>query len=223
MYRLRIKFEKKGWARFVSQLELVKVLERTLRRGDFPLVFTKGFSPRPKISFGPPTPVGFESQAEVADIFLTTRLPEEVVRRRLNKFFPEGFQALSSSYLSLQEPSLIEKVALSEYEVFFPPVCAGDVKFRQRLNSYLSGVKELSYREKQIVINRQTDFPEFSFSSEKNGVLLRLLLATRDDRTIRPDVLLRPFLEKEGLSLSALKIVRRELFFLTGDRRQKIL
>lgn len=226
MYRLRIKWEKRGWARFVSQLEMVKVLERSLRRAGFPLVFTEGFSPRPKISFGPPTPVGFESQAEIFEVFLTTHLLESIAKRRLNKFLPEGFQALNATYVSLDEPSLVQKVALSEYEVFipFPPRTGVEfgVEFLGRLRSYLSGVTGLTYRGKQITISKESDFPEFSSSFEKGGVSLRLLLATRESKTIRPDALLLSFLEGEGLSLSDLKITKKELFFLVGGRRLRV-
>lgn len=222
MFKLRIKYEKKGWAKFVSQLEMVKVLERTLRRAELPLVFTEGFSPRPKISFGPPTPVGFESETELVDVFLVSPLPERIVKRRLERFFPEGFRPLNVCYVSLEEVSLIKKVALSEYEVFIP-FANRKSAFLEKIKNYLSSVSEITHRDKLITINRETDFPKFSAFLNDKGIFLKLLLATREDKTIRPDTLLSVFLEQENLFFSDLKFIRKNLFFLAGGRLIKVL
>lgn len=223
MFRIRVKYQKKGWARFVSQLEMVKVLERTLRRSEFPLVFSEGFSPRPKLSFGPPTPVGFESETELADVFLVSHLPEGVVKRRLEKFFPEGFKPLSVCYVSLEEVSLMKKIAFSEYEVLIPFATDQRSVFLQRLKNYLSSVSEIIHRGKVIKIDREADFPKFSISQDERGILLKLFLATREDKTIRPDLLLFDFLVGENLSFSEAIFTRKNLFFLIGERLVKVI
>lgn len=223
MFRLRIKYKKKGWAKFVSQLEMVKVLERTLRRADFPLVFSEGFSPRPKLSFGPPTPVGFESETELVDVFLVNHLPERIAKLRLEKFFPGGFKPLNVCYVSLEEASLMKKVAFSEYEVLIPFITSESSAFLEKIKAYLSSVSEITQRDKLIIINRETDFPKFSTFLNSRGIFLKLLLATREDKTIRPDILLSVFLEQENLSFFDLKFIRKSLFFRAGGRLIKVM
>ncbi len=223
MFRLRIKYEKKEWAKFVSQLEMVKVLERTLRRAEFPLAFTEGFSLRPKLSFGPPTPVGFESETEFVDVILVNYLPEVVAMRRLENFFPEGFKPLSTRYVSLEEVSLVKRVSFSEYEVFLPLPRVRSSVFLEKIKSYLETVSEISHRGRLIKINRETDFPEFSVFLSEGKILLRLILATRGDKTVRPDILILPFLEQEEIPFSSLRFLRKALFFWGNGQLKKLI
>ncbi|WP_258189068.1 DUF2344 domain-containing protein [Candidatus Hakubella thermalkaliphila] len=41
-----------------------------VRRAALPILYSQGFNPRPQISFGPPPPVGVESEGEYADLML---------------------------------------------------------------------------------------------------------------------------------------------------------
>jgi len=60
--------------RFVGHLDTVKLVERALRKADLPLVFTEGYSRKPKLITCPPLPVGFTSRMELLDFALTEPL-----------------------------------------------------------------------------------------------------------------------------------------------------
>lgn len=68
--KLRIKFTKDGDMRWLSQLDIARTLVRVLRRAKIPILFTSGFSPHPKISFGPALALGISSAAEYCDVSL---------------------------------------------------------------------------------------------------------------------------------------------------------
>jgi radical SAM family uncharacterized protein len=59
--RFRSKFAKFGPAKFLGHLELAQAMIRAFRRARIPLVFSQGYHPLPKVSFGPPLRVGYES------------------------------------------------------------------------------------------------------------------------------------------------------------------
>jgi radical SAM-linked protein len=67
-YRLR--FAKIGRAAFLGHLDLVRLIARTLRRADLPLAMTRGFSPKPRLVFGPALGLGVPSLGELMDIDL---------------------------------------------------------------------------------------------------------------------------------------------------------
>ncbi len=90
--RLRLWFSKKGRAAFISQLELQAVLERAFRRGRVPLAFSGGYHPAPLMSFGRALPVGVDSLAEYADVFLREELSAPEVHGRLAGQLPLGLQ-----------------------------------------------------------------------------------------------------------------------------------
>lgn len=66
--KIRIKWGKRGLARFLSHLENNRVFERAMRRTDFPVAYSLGFHPHQKLSFGPPLPHGFTSECEFLDV-----------------------------------------------------------------------------------------------------------------------------------------------------------
>jgi len=59
-----IHYQRLGQARFLGHLELLQVIFRGLKRAGFPVLFSQGFNPTPKISFSPALSVGIESLAE---------------------------------------------------------------------------------------------------------------------------------------------------------------
>ncbi len=71
----RIRFAKVGRAAFLGHLDLVRLLSRSFRRADLPLAMTRGFSPKPRISFGPALGLGVPSLGELMDIDLEHGVP----------------------------------------------------------------------------------------------------------------------------------------------------
>ena len=79
---------------FLSHLEFMRVITRTLRRTGLPLQYTGGFHPRVKVSMGPALAVGKKSDAQYVNIFLTENIAPEEVMDRLNKDFPGGIKVI---------------------------------------------------------------------------------------------------------------------------------
>ena len=67
-YRLR--FAKVGRAAFLGHLDLARLLARSFRRADLSLAMTRGFSPKPRITFGPALGLGVPSLGELIDVDL---------------------------------------------------------------------------------------------------------------------------------------------------------
>ena len=67
---VRLQYRKGEAVRFLSHLDLLRELERTFRRAELPMIYTEGFSPRPKLSAGPPLALGWTSDAEWIDVQL---------------------------------------------------------------------------------------------------------------------------------------------------------
>ena len=70
-FRLRVRYRKTGRLRWLSHLEVVHALERSIRRARLPYAVTQGFSPHMKASFGPALPVGTAGEHEYFDVWLT--------------------------------------------------------------------------------------------------------------------------------------------------------
>ena len=67
---LRVRYSKLGKIRFVGHRDVARIWERALRKAEIPVLYSQGFSPHPRLSFGLALPTGFESEAEYVDIYL---------------------------------------------------------------------------------------------------------------------------------------------------------
>jgi len=54
LQRLRVTFGKAGPLKYTSNLDTAKIWERVLRRADLPILYTRGFNSRPRISLAMP-------------------------------------------------------------------------------------------------------------------------------------------------------------------------
>lgn len=86
----RISYTKGDSLRFLSHLELIKTVERALRRSGFRLAHSGGFHPHPKLAFGSALSVGVSSLAEYFDMQLLDDSTVEEVKERLNRTLPMG-------------------------------------------------------------------------------------------------------------------------------------
>jgi radical SAM family uncharacterized protein/radical SAM-linked protein len=81
---VRLGYRKGEPVRFISHLDLLRELERILRRAELPVLYTEGFSPRPKLSAGPPLALGWTSDAEWIDVELAGAWWEDSLDTLLN-------------------------------------------------------------------------------------------------------------------------------------------
>jgi radical SAM family uncharacterized protein/radical SAM-linked protein len=100
----RLTYAKLDPAHWLSHLELISALYRSLRRSNLPLAFSRGFHPLPRVSFHGALPVGVESLAETLDLELAGPLGEAALVESLNPVLPPGLKVLSAVLLPRRSP-----------------------------------------------------------------------------------------------------------------------
>lgn len=115
--RLRITFAKQGALRYTGQLDLHRIWERTARRADLPLAYTRGFHPQPKIQIAAALPLGFSSRCEVVDLRLERDIPLDGLAEQIQPAVPPGLQILGIAQVDERAPALQTLVESAEYEV----------------------------------------------------------------------------------------------------------
>jgi radical SAM family uncharacterized protein/radical SAM-linked protein len=102
--RLRLRLAKTGRLVHLSHLETMLAIQRALARADWPLAYSGGFHPRPRLSFGPACPVGVESRVELVDVGLRAMGPLEPLLEALRSSLPEELALLEARTLEAGEP-----------------------------------------------------------------------------------------------------------------------
>ncbi|MEE9554425.1 MAG: TIGR03960 family B12-binding radical SAM protein [candidate division Zixibacteria bacterium] len=119
-YRLRIRYRRDNDIRFMSHLDTIRTIYRAVRRSDIPVAYSEGFHPHIKISFGPPLPLGYTSEAEYLDIQLTQPFREDYIIS-LNKTLPAGLFIENHKQYFAKSPSLTKQLNHARYEVLIEP------------------------------------------------------------------------------------------------------
>ncbi len=119
--RLRIRFSKHGKVRFTSHRDVARIWERSLRRAGVPVVYSAGFSPRPKISFGLALSTGYSSDAEYLDVEVdpvwADGIDHESLAGALTASLPAGMTALAAAELASGGPSLQHAVTSCTWRI----------------------------------------------------------------------------------------------------------
>lgn len=116
-FPVRLQYAKRGKVRFLGHRDVARNIERAFRIQRFPLAFSEGFSPHPKISFGLALTTGFESDDEYLDVEFVETVDLEALPSVLTAALPPGITVLGAAALDERAPALQEAVTAVEWEV----------------------------------------------------------------------------------------------------------
>ncbi|MCP9393482.1 TIGR03936 family radical SAM-associated protein, partial [Cutibacterium acnes] len=92
--RLRIRYAKRGTARFTSHRDFARAFERALNRAHIPMAYSSGFSPHPRISYANAAATGAASEAEYLEVALAEVCDPQKVLTVLGREMPPGMEVL---------------------------------------------------------------------------------------------------------------------------------
>ncbi|MFH1690493.1 MAG: TIGR03960 family B12-binding radical SAM protein [Candidatus Eisenbacteria bacterium] len=213
--RWRVRYAKGDAVRFVSHLDVVRAVLRSLALSGLPVVFTQGFSPHPKLSFGPPLPVGSTGEAEFFDLEFTRALAVEEIEPGLSEGLPEGLGIISVTPLtSKRSPSAVAEGA--EYLVSNVPGLDGlsaegigsriDALRRMREAEVPKGGGVKTVRPSEQIL--ELAVVEEGIAPELRPPVLRMVLALGKEGAIRPVDVVR-LLSPEGAAPPVLARIHR--------------
>ena len=123
---LRVKYAKRGRARFTSHRDFGRAFERSLRRAGVPMAYSSGFSPHPRISYGNAAPTGAASEAEYLEIGLVAVCDPDKVRDAVDTSLPPGLDVLE--VVAATHGTLADELTGSRWQVELPGLPAVTMK-----------------------------------------------------------------------------------------------
>ena len=93
-YPMRIFFAKRGRAIYISHLDLMRTMQRALKRSGLPVWYSEGFNPRIYLNFPLALSLGVTGEREAMDIHLTETVTAEEIVERLGSVMPDGLEIL---------------------------------------------------------------------------------------------------------------------------------
>lgn len=86
--------------RFISHHDLMRLLERALRRAELPIKMTQGFNPRLRMSFPLALALGIEGLEEIVELELSQWLSPQTLVEHLKAQLPEGLDITSAEVIA---------------------------------------------------------------------------------------------------------------------------
>lgn len=103
MVRYLIKYSKESDIKFLSHLDLMRTIQRVIRRAKLPIEYSKGFNPHMSISIAQPLSVGVYSTGEYLDTVFTEEVEEKEILKALNENTVAGIKFLSATKVARKE------------------------------------------------------------------------------------------------------------------------
>lgn len=165
----RVYFDKFGEMRFISHLDMLRFVERLLKKAQIPAKYSQGFHPRPRVSFGNPISLGTEAFNEVMDIELEREMSNEEVKDRLNSSEVIGFYVNKVETIQ-DKKSITEIFTNALYEV------SGKAEFIDKLENLLKSENIVEIKEKKgQTVERNLGERVIEFSREGDTVTMELV------------------------------------------------
>lgn len=210
MKSVRIWYRKEGTAKYMSHLDLVRVMGRVFHRARIPLWYTEGFNPHPFMTFALPLSLGTVGLRESMDIKLEQELSGEEILERMNPCLPEGI-----TVFDVTEPAMKPgAIAFGKYRLGFACEGAEPQALLEAIQAQL-GKKELviEKRSKKGVklFDLKPAIQRADLFLENGGVVLETVLPAGSTLNVNPSLLTEAFCLYTKLPIEA-EMVREDVF-----------
>lgn len=208
---VRVWFKKMGMSRYVSHLDLMRAMTRSLRRAKVPLWYTEGFNPHPYITFALPLSLGMESLCESMDMRIEGDSTNEDIFHMLKDNMPPGIEIIK-----VAEPVFDpKKICFGEFDIFFD--CENNAEeLVMLINEMLSCdeliVQKLGKKGRHKVlkdINLMEFVKSFNISYYDKRVRLTVVLPAGSTTNINPSLLSDEICKRANIPSSI--IIRKQL------------
>lgn len=200
---------KKGNISYVSHIDSMRVLQRTLIRANINVKLSEGFNPHPITYTSHPLPLGVESDQEFF-VIANDDMSAEQVLNAFNNNIPSGMLAVKC-YDCIKNPNFAKNVNYCEYLV---------------KGNFLQYKKEIEIlqNEKSWVIKfdfkgteKEQDIAPLIYSLKVVNKGLVMIIATGNPN-LRPDRVVSAICDKLALPQKAFNIVRTKQLVINNDK-----
>lgn len=212
--RILFEFVKGARLRFVSLLDMQRLMQRALRRSELPIRYSNGYSPHAAMSFASALGTGIWSVCEILDVKMAEECPLRLAYERMNKALPADMKITRVSAVEDGHPASMAKVRWADYEIRFAPEQA----------AIADGVPELLSKRELLTLKKtkaglkEVDVRPLIASAEvAEGRIVHTRLSLCEKGTLKPELFIQLAAELQGheYEMGDAEIIR--LALLTGE------
>ena len=191
MRSIRIFFEKKNMAKYISHLDLMRCFSRAVKRARLNIWYTEGFNPHAFMTFSLPLSLGTESFCESVDIRMLDETPLDEIKDRLNETLPPDIRITK-----VAEPvHKADEIAFAEFEIYFNTDKPEEVKayIEEKISaSEIIVEKKAKQGRKKVLkpVDIKGNIHSYELETGEKYVLLKIIISAGTKTNINPSLLI---------------------------------
>ncbi|GHU72228.1 hypothetical protein FACS1894184_19870 [Clostridia bacterium] len=214
--RLFIAFEKSFALRHIGHLDLLRVMQRALRRSGLPVAYSQGFNPHMLIAFASPLPVGQSGREELADVTFERNITGKDCLKALQPVMPKGLPIISVRIVPDDHPKLMAMLRTASYMTRVDGEPDSAAKMADAVKPFLARDTIPAVRISKsgsAEVDIRPMLHELSYIEALSAFHARVSFTERE--TLKPDLLIRTLAQFAGVDEPDTLIERVRLF---GER-----
>lgn len=190
---VRAAFSKAGRTVYISHLDLLRTMQRALKRAHIPAWYSEGYNPRIYLSFPLALSVGIVGRHEFMDFYITEETAPEEITARLNAVLPDGLHILD-----VHSPvNEAKDIFGAEYNIRMEGHDIGR-KLEEFISAESINVKKHSKKKGEITLDIKPYTEISEINMIKDGVTAAMRLPAGNELNINPGLFFDAFAEKYG-------------------------
>lgn len=214
------KFTKDNSIKFISHLDIMRTIQRVIRRAKLPAEYSKGFNPHMTLSLAQPLSVGIYSEGEYMDLVMVEEIEENIIKEKFNEASPNGIKILEVKKVpqvinEKKIPQVMALVEAAEYLINIRFKSTTDIK--TKLESLLEQSQWLTLKKTKSgekTVDIKPMIKNFEYTISENSLVIKTLISCGSRENLSAE-LLSEFLKSsigDFEENAFVDIVRRELF-----------
>lgn len=221
--RYLIKYTKDSEIKFVSHLDLMRTLQKIIKRSALPIEYSKGFNPHMAVSIAQPLSVGVHSKGEYMDVVLNSELEEKYIMDKMNENTPRGIEILDVvKVIPVEGKKKSQAMAIIDAAKYIIKLkCTGEEDVLKTLQSICSEgewniIKTSKSGEKMI--NIKPLVKKFEYEVDSSVICISALIACGSRANLSARLLADYMKEKiESINKEAFVDIEREEMYAYKD------
>lgn len=191
MRSIRIFFEKKNMAKYISHLDLMRCFSRAVKRARLNIWYTEGFNPHAFMTFSLPLSLGTESFCESVDIRMLDETPLDEIKDKLNETLPPDIRITK-----VAEPvHKADEIAFAEFEIRLntdnPEKVKASVEEKISADEIIVEKKAKQGRKKVLKpVDIKGNIHTYELETGEKYVLLKIIISAGTKTNINPSLLI---------------------------------
>ncbi|MBQ1946469.1 MAG: DUF2344 domain-containing protein [Clostridia bacterium] len=208
--KMLVVFEKFPRIRHIGHLDLMRAMQRALRRSGLPVKFSQGFNPHLLLTFAAPLSVGMAGKREIMEVPLAADVAEEDFLKKLNAALPPELPCLSARIVDDKHPASMASLYAAKYEIL---IDNNGAAICNAIPAFLAQESIMALRKTKSG-EKMVDIRPMIFDIEVQGDnKLCCTLALSEAATCKPDLLMEALCSHAGLeSRPRTTITRLQMF-----------